>query len=56
MRITRATPHVVGNPWKNWTFVRLDTDQAGLYGVGKGTLNGFARTVERVGVAGKSCD
>ena len=46
MRITRATTYIVGNPWKNWVFVRLDTDQPGLYGVGEGSLNGFARTVE----------
>jgi galactonate dehydratase len=36
---------VVGNPWKNWLFVRLTTDE-GLYGIGEGTLNGFPRTVE----------
>ena len=36
----------MGNPWKNWLFVRLDTDEPGLYGVGEGTLNAFARTVE----------
>ncbi len=46
MKITRATTYIVGNPWKNWLFVRLDTDQPGLYGVGEGTLNGFAKTVE----------
>lgn len=46
MRITRATTYIVGNPWKNWLFVRLDTDQPGLYGLGEGTLNAFARTVE----------
>ncbi|HET8524993.1 MAG TPA: mandelate racemase/muconate lactonizing enzyme family protein [Thermomicrobiales bacterium] len=46
MRITRATTYIVGNPWKNWLFVRLDTDQPGLYGIGEGTLNGFAKTVE----------
>jgi len=46
MRITRATTFVVGNPWKNWLFVRLDTDQQGLYGIGEGTLNAFAKTVE----------
>ncbi len=33
MRITRATTYIVGNPWKNWLFLRLDTDQPGLYGV-----------------------
>ena len=46
MRITRATTYIVGNPWKNWLFVRLDTDQPGLYGVGEGSLNAFAKTVE----------
>ncbi len=46
MRITRASTFIVGNPWKNWLFVRLDTDQPGLYGVGEGTLNAFAKTVE----------
>jgi galactonate dehydratase len=46
MKITRATTYIVGNPWKNWLFVRVDTDQPGLYGIGEGTLNGFARTVE----------
>ena len=46
MQITRATTHIVGNPWKNWLFVRLDTDEPGLYGIGEGTLNAFAKTVE----------
>jgi galactonate dehydratase len=46
VKITRATTYIVGNPWKNWLFVRLDTDQPGLYGIGEGTLNGFAKTVE----------
>ncbi len=46
MRITKVTTFIAGNPWKNWLFVRVDTDQPGLYGVGEGTLNGFARTVE----------
>lgn len=46
MRITRATTFIVGNPWKNWLFVRLDTDQDGLYGIGEGTINGFAKTTE----------
>ena len=45
VRITRATTYIVGNPWKNWVFVRLDTDQPGLYGVGEGSLNGFAQSV-----------
>ncbi|MFM9105653.1 MAG: mandelate racemase/muconate lactonizing enzyme family protein [Chloroflexota bacterium] len=46
MKITRATTYIVGNPWKNWLFVRVDTDTPGLYGIGEGTLNGFAKTVE----------
>ncbi len=46
MKITRASTWVVGNPWKNWLFVRLDTDVDGLYGIGEGTINGFAKTVE----------
>jgi len=46
VRITRATTYIVGNPWKNWLFVRLDTDQDGLYGIGEGSLNAFAKTVE----------
>jgi len=46
MKITRATTWIVGNPWKNWLFVRLDTDQPGLYGIGEGTINGFAKTTE----------
>ena len=27
MRTTGATTHIVGNPWKNWLFVRLEADQ-----------------------------
>ncbi|HMM42797.1 MAG TPA: mandelate racemase/muconate lactonizing enzyme family protein [Thermomicrobiales bacterium] len=46
VRITRATTYLVGNPWKNWLLLRLDTDQPGLYGLGEGTLNAFGRTVE----------
>jgi galactonate dehydratase len=46
VRITRATTYIVGNPWKNWLFVRIDTDQPGLYGIGEGSLNAFAKTVE----------
>ena len=48
MRITKATTYIVGNPWKNWLFVRLDTDQPGLYGIGEGTLNGL-RQIDRSG-------
>jgi len=45
MKITDIRTYIVGNPWKNWLFVQLDTDE-GLTGLGEGTLNGFAKTVE----------
>jgi galactonate dehydratase len=45
MRITAIETFLVGNPWKNWLFTRVQTDE-GLYGVGEGSLLGFAKTVE----------
>ncbi len=45
MRISGVSTFLVGNPWKNWLFVRVDTDED-LYGVGEGTLNAFSATVE----------
>ena len=45
MKITEISTFIVGNPWKNWVFVRVDTDE-GIHGIGEATLNGFARTVE----------
>lgn len=45
MRITSIETYIAGNPWKNWLFAKVHTDE-GLYGVGEGTLNFFARTVE----------
>lgn len=45
MKITDVTTYIVGNPWKNWVFTRVDTDE-GLHGIGEATLNGFAKTVE----------
>ena len=45
MRITSVETFIAGNPWKNWLFARVHTDE-GLYGVGEGTLNYFGRTVE----------
>ena len=45
MKITSVSTYVVGNRWKNWLFVRVDTDE-GIHGVGEGSLNGFGRTVE----------
>ncbi len=48
MRITGVQTYIVGNPWKNWLFVRLETDQDGLYGIGEGTLNAFAKSAEAI--------
>jgi galactonate dehydratase len=45
MRITDVKTYIAGNPWKNWVFAEVETD-AGITGLGEGTLNGFARTVE----------
>ena len=45
MRISKIETFIAGNPWKNWLFTKVWTDE-GLYGVGEGTLNYFARTVE----------
>lgn len=45
MKITEIKTYVVGNPWKNWLFAVVETDE-GITGLGEGTLNGFARTVE----------
>jgi galactonate dehydratase len=45
MRITGVETFTVGAGWKNWLFVRVQTD-AGIHGIGEGTLNGFIRTTE----------
>ena len=45
MRITEIETFTVGAGWKNWLFVKVHTD-AGVYGVGEGTLNGFIATTE----------
>ena len=45
MRITAIDTYIAGNPWKNWVFAKVSTDE-GIYGVGEGTVNGFAKTVE----------
>ncbi|MBA2317159.1 MAG: mandelate racemase/muconate lactonizing enzyme family protein [Euzebyales bacterium] len=44
MQITEVTTHLVGNPWKNWLLVRVDTDE-GIHGAGEGSLNAFGKTV-----------
>ena len=40
MKITQVQSFVVGNPWKNWLFVKLLTDE-GLTGIGEAT-SGFS--------------
>ncbi len=45
MKITDIKTYIAGNPWKNWLFARVETDE-GIHGCGEGTLNAFARTVE----------
>ena len=45
MRITGVRTVVAGNPWKNWVFALVDTDE-GLIGLGEGSLNGFGVTVQ----------
>jgi galactonate dehydratase len=44
VRIVSIDPIIVGNPWKDWVFTRVQTDE-GLTGFGEGSLNGFAKTV-----------
>ena len=45
MKITTVDTFIAGNPWKNWLFARVSTDE-GIHGVGEGTLNYFGKTVE----------
>ena len=45
MRITAIDTYIAGNPWKNWLFAKVSTDE-GIHGIGEGTLNFFSKTVE----------
>ncbi len=45
MKITSIETYIAGNPWKNWLFAKVSTDE-GIHGVGEGTLNYFSKTVE----------
>ena len=45
MKITAIDTYIAGNPWKNWLFAKVTTDE-GIYGVGEGTLNYFGKTIE----------
>lgn len=44
MKITEIETRIVGNPWKNWVFALVRTDD-GITGVGEGSLNGFGGAV-----------
>ena len=45
MKIVKIETYLVGNPWKNWLFTQVYTDKS-IYGVGEGSLNYFAKTVQ----------
>jgi galactonate dehydratase len=45
VKIKAVETYIAGNPWKNWLFAKVVTDD-GIYGVGEGTLNYFGKTVE----------
>jgi len=45
MKITAIDTYIAGNPWKNWVFTKVSTDEE-LYGIGEGTVNYFGKTVE----------
>lgn len=45
MKITALKTHKVFANWRNWVFLRIETDE-GIHGVGEGTLEGREATVE----------
>lgn len=45
MKIVSVTTRVVNAEMRNWVFVRVETDQAGLYGWGEATLEWKTRAV-----------
>ncbi len=40
MHVTSIETTVVNAEMRNWVFVKVETDQPGLYGWGEATLNG----------------
>lgn len=44
MKITDIKTFLVGNPWKNWLFVKVETDE-GLHGIGEGTIGHLSKSV-----------
>jgi galactonate dehydratase len=45
VKITKITPLIVNANMRNWIFVKVETDQPGLYGWGEATLEWKTRTV-----------
>src|SRR5690606_3849986 len=45
MKIRSITPLIVNANMRNWVFVKVETDQPGLYGWGEATLEWKTRTV-----------
>jgi len=45
VKITSVTTRVVNAEMRNWVFVRVETDQSGLYGWGEATLEWKTRAV-----------
>ena len=45
MKITRITPLIVNANMRNWIFVKVETDEPGLYGWGEATLEWKTRSV-----------
>ena len=37
MKITDVKTYIVGNPWRNWLFTRVETDE-GVYGIGEAAV------------------
>ncbi len=45
MKVTRVTTRVVHAEMRNWVFVRVDTDDPGLFGWGEATLEWKTKAV-----------
>ena len=45
MKITAISTRIVNAEMRNWVFVRVETDQPGLYGRGEATLEWKTRAV-----------
>ncbi|NBQ40781.1 MAG: D-galactonate dehydratase, partial [Alphaproteobacteria bacterium] len=45
MKITAISTRIVNAEMRNWVFVRVETDQPGLYGWGEATLEWKTRAV-----------